>query len=255
MSTRRCGSLELPDTDDAGGYVVADQIHTLPKARIVNKNDYLLWQCRCQRVIHVGFTDHGFAHLRKREDLWLHSKLAAVSSSLVGIDVDAPGVADAVDAGFEAYSVDCSDPNAVASLGLEPAARVVASEVIEHIDQPGPFLHGLHSLCRPDGRLLVTTPNAHGLINAAASILRGVEIAHPDHVLAFTWRTLTELLRRHGWRVLYTVTYIPAIVDRSKRPFMDVAGTKTVFAVERFLGRMGRPFAAEGLIVTAEPAA
>ena len=246
----------MPDTDDAGGYVVADQIHTLPKSRIVNKkNDWLVEQCRHQRVIHVGFTDHGFAHLRKREDLWLHSKLAAVSSSLVGIDVDASGVADAVDAGFEAYSVDCSDPNAVAALCLEPATRVVASEVIEHIDQPGPFLHGLHSLCRTDGRLIVTTPNAHGLINAAAGILRGVEMAHPDHVVAFTWRTLTELLRRHGWRVVQTATYIPAIVDRSKRPFWDVAGAKTVFAVERFLGRIGRPFAAEGLIVTAEPAA
>ena len=238
----------------AHGYVVGDLLHLLPKARIVNKTEWLVEQCRGRRVIHVGFTDCGFAGLHKREEQWLHSKLAAVASSLVGIDIDAAGVADAVGAGYEAHAVDCRDPDAVAALGLEPADRVVAGDVIEHIDQPGSFLDGLQSLCRPNGRLIIATPNAHGLISATAAILRGVELNHPDHVVAFTWRTLTELARRHGWRVVATATYIPVIADKKNRPFWDVAGAGVVFAAERLLGYLGRPFAADGLLVLAEPA-
>ena len=239
---------------DADGYEVGDLLHALPRARIVNKTAWLMEQCQDRRVIHVGFTDHGFAGLHKREQQWLHGNLAGVASALVGIDIDADGVADAVGLGYEAHAVDCTDPDAVAALGLEPADRVVASEVIEHIDQPGPFLDSLHSLCRPDGRLVVTTPNAYGLINTAAAVLRGVEISHPDHVTAFTWRTLTELARRHGWRTLETATYIPVIANQKNRPLWDVVGAKAVFALERLLGYLGRPFAADGLILVAEPA-
>ena len=235
-------------------YGVGELIHVLPRARIVNRTAWLVEQCRGLRVIHVGFADQGFAGLHKRENQWLHGNLAAAASALVGIDIDADGVADAVALGYEAQAVDCTDPDAVAALGLEPADLVVASEVIEHLDQPGPFLDGLQSLCRANGRLIITTPNAHGLINTAAAILRGVEICHPDHVTAFTWRTLTELAGRHGWRILETATYIPLIADRKNQPFWHLVGAKAVFAVERLLGRLGRPYAADGLILVAEPA-
>lgn len=255
MSKRRGPAAESGTAAAAEEYGVGELIHLLPRARIVNRTAWLVEQCHDLRVIHVGFTDQGFAGLHKRENQWLHDNLAAVASALVGIDVDADGVADAVALGYEAHAVDCTDPAAVAALGLEPADLVVASEVIEHIDQPGPFLDGLQSLCRADGRLIITTPNAYGLINTAAAVLRGVEICHPDHVVAFTWRTLAELARRHGWRILETATYIPVIADRKNQPFWNVVGAKAVFAVERLLGRLGRPYAADGLILVAEPAA
>ena len=172
----------------------------------------------------------------------------------MGIDIDAAGVADAVDAGYEAHAVDCRDPDAVAALGLEPADRVVVGDVIEHVDQPGSFLDGLQCLCRPNGRLIIATPNAHGLLSAAIVILRGMELNHPDHVVAFTWRTLTELASRHGWRVVETATYIPVITGKENQPFWNLVGAKGCFAVERLLGRLGRPFAADGLLVVAEPA-
>ena len=238
----------------ADGPGLRDMIHRLPRARAVDRIGWLAEQCRDRRVVHVGFADSAFADRKRQAGLWLHGHLADTASELVGIDIDAAGVAAAASASYEVHAVDCTDPGAVAALGLEPADVVVAGEVIEHVDRPGPFLDGLRVLCRPSGRLIITTPNAYGLINVAASILKGVECNHPDHVTAFTWRTLTELARRHGWRVVETVTYVPVLGDQGERTVLEAVMIQTVLGVERILSRLGRPFAANGLIVAAEPA-
>lgn len=170
----------------------------------------------------------------------------------MGIDIDAVGVDASRSDGYEAYAADCSDPDAIAALGLEPADVVVAGEVIEHTDRPGLLLDGLRHLCRPGGRLIVTTPNSYGLLNVAASTLRRVEINHPDHLVMFTWRTLSELARRHGWHIVETVTYVPSFRSQDVSRLKGAA-IWAISMVERILGRLGRPFAADGLIVVAEP--
>ena len=236
----------------AGEYASDNLVHRLPKARVVNRAAWLVERARGRRIIHIGFADSGFNDQHQRDGKWLHAHLADVAAELVGIDIDADGVAAAVSAGYEAYAVDCAEPGAVAGLGLEPADVVMAGEVIEHIDRPGPFLDSLRGLCRPGGQLIVTTPNAYGLINVATSLLR-IELNHPDHVMMFTWRTLTELARRHGWRVVETATYVPLLSDRRNQSGMAVLAMQVVLGMERALGRLGRPYAADGLIVVVEP--
>ena len=232
-------------------YGQEDLAHTLPKAQVVDRIPWLIEQCRGKSVIHVGFADAGFSDEQVRADRWLHSHLRDSASSLVGIDSDSTGVGAARDAGYEAHVADCTDSAAVAALGLEPADLVLAGEVIEHVGAPGPFLDGLRELCRPEGQLIITTPNAYGLVNVAASIVRGVEVNHPDHVVMFTWRTLTELMRRHGWEPTESATYVPAVRDRGSRSRFESVAVRTVLGTERLLGRLGRPFAADGLIVVA----
>lgn len=91
-------------------------------------------------------------------------------------------------------------------------------------------------------------------MNVAASVLRRVEINHPDHIVMFTWRTLTELMRRNGWRAVNTATYVPVVRERGDRSRLEAFGVRAVLGTERLLGRMGRPFSADGLIVVAERA-
>ena len=231
-------------------------VHRLPRARLVDRTSWLVEQCRGRRVIHVGFGDTGFRDTQRRSGRWLHAHLAGAASHLVGIDYDAASVHAARAEGYEAHLVDCTDVRAVAAAGLAPADVVLAGEVIEHVDAPGAFLQGLHTLCRGSGRLIVTTPNPGGLVNLAASLVRGVEVNHPDHVVMFTWRTLTELMRRHGWEAIETAVYVPSL--RPGRRFaIDRIGVQAVLGLERLLARAGRPFIADGLIVIAvrQPAA
>ena len=237
-------------------YCRASLIHRLPRARVVDRIAWLTERCRGKRVIHVGFADAGFRTEQQRAGRWLHQCLGDAAAELVGIDTDPAGVGAAAESGYEAHLADCADPAEVAALQLAPADVVVAGEVIEHIDAPGPFVAALRGLCRSNGRLIVTTPNACGLVNPVAGLLRGVEVNHPDHVVMFTQRTLCELLRRRGWRVVETACYVPpAGPDDGGQGRLGSLGVRAVLGLERLLGRLGRPFAADGLIVVAAPAA
>ena len=241
----------------ADGITQADMVHRLPKARIVDRVDYLVDAVRGKRAVHVGFVDSGCWEYHEQFDSWLHAHLDKAATSLVGLDLDEAGVEKAKANGFEAYAVDCSDDAAVAAMGLEPGQVVIAGEIIEHLDDSGSFLDGLHSVCAPDGRLVVTTPNASGLLNAGAAALAGYEVNHPDHLTLYSCFTLTNLLARHGWEVTEVATYIPVLKEfdaLTGRMKVLGAGAKVVLGAERLLGRLGRPYAADGLIVSARPA-
>ncbi|MEZ5141933.1 MAG: class I SAM-dependent methyltransferase [Acidimicrobiales bacterium] len=224
--------------------------HKLPKAALVDRIEYLCQQARGRRVVHVGFVDTGCRSMQESAGTWLHAHLDHVATSLVGIDVNEAGVKEAVDAGYEAYAVDCRDREAVEALGIEPAQLVIAGEVIEHLDDPGSFLAGLHTLLAPGGLMIITTPNAYGLFNVFASLARR-EINHPDHVVMFTWQTLATMAERHGWEPVETRMYVPSVklgrgglVARA----LGVLG-RFVVGLERLLGRLRRPYAADGMIV------
>jgi hypothetical protein len=233
-----------------------DMAHPLPSARFVDRVDYVLEQARGRRTIHVGFVDSRCTEYHQTHDAWLHAMLDDATSSLVGLDIDDEGVEQARRQGYEAYTVDCRDSAAVAALGLEPADVVIAGEIIEHLDDPGDFLDGLAGLVNDRGALVVTTPNAHGLFNAVASIA-GFELNHPDHVTMFSWYTLANLLRRHGWEPVETAVYVPRLkqLDRTSMKTRVLGrGAQAVLGLERLLARSGRPFVADGLILTARRA-
>jgi SAM-dependent methyltransferase len=235
----------------SGEFTQGTMVHKLPKAPLVDRIDDLVARAAGKRVIHVGFVDTGCRTMNQSADAWLHAHLHRVATSLVGIDIDEAGVKDADAAGYEAYGADCRDPEALAALGIEQADLVIAGEVIEHLDDPGAFLAGLHELVAPGGELVVTTPNAYGLFNVAASLaLR--EINHPDHVMMFTWRTLTNLGARHGWEPVETRVYVPAVKDLSGKGVAARAlglVALVVVAIERGLARLGRGYAADGMII------
>lgn len=242
---------------EPAGITQTDMVHRLPPARIVDRVEYLVDAVRGRRAVHVGFVDSGCWEYHEQFDSWLHAHLDRAATELVGFDLDLAGVAKATEHGFEAYAVDCSDAAAVAALGVEPGQVVIAGEIIEHLDDSGSFLEGLHSVCAPEGRLVVTTPNASGLLNAGAAALAGYEVNHPDHVTLYSCFTLTNLLARHGWEVVEVATYVPVLKEfaalKGKVKLLG-AGARVVLGTERLLGRLGRPYAADGLIVTARPA-
>jgi SAM-dependent methyltransferase len=140
----------------------------------------------------------------------LHEHLARTAGELIGLDLDVVGVEDARQRGYEAHAVDCRDVDAVRALGLPPADLVVAGEVIEHLDDPGSFLDGLHALVAPSGLLVVTTPNASGLVNTAA-LLGNLEVNHPDHVVLYSCTTLDTMLTRHGWQPVEHAVFLQQV--------------------------------------------
>jgi 2-polyprenyl-3-methyl-5-hydroxy-6-metoxy-1,4-benzoquinol methylase len=238
----------MSDTD----FSQLEMVHRLPPASLVDRFDYLCDLATGRRVVHIGFVDAGCQLLNERSGAWLHEHLAQTASELIGLDLDAAGVEDARRRGYEAYAVDCRDVDAVRALDLPPADLVVAGEVIEHLDDPGSFLDGLHALVAPGGLLVVTTPNATGLVNAAA-LLGNFEVNHPDHVVMYTCATLDAMLTRHSWQPLEHAVFLQQVKSNGTdtRSKVLTTGARAVLRLERLLARLGRPYAADGLIVTA----
>jgi hypothetical protein len=208
----------------------------------------LLEFARGKRVVHVGFVDEHRMEAKVEGGRWLHERLAETASSLVGLDVEEGGVRWAAERSFEAHVVDAQSPEAVAALGLEPADVVVAGEVIEHLDAPGPFLRAMRVLATPTGLLVVTTPNAYRLLNFLVPAT-GVELVHPDHTAWHSPHTLANLLARNGWEPEGAAYY------QNPAPELDGAVGAAVRGARRLFVSAGRlaPFWSDGLVVWSRP--
>jgi SAM-dependent methyltransferase len=196
-------------------------------------------------VAHIGFVDDGLLRARITRSEWLHARLEEVTTGIVGLDIANEGVAWAVAQGYEAYVCDVQDPTAVKSLKLAPFELVVAGEVIEHLDSPGPFLRAMHDLVAPNGVLAVTTPNAFRALNFFTP-LRHYEFVHPDHTAWYSPRTLSTICSRAGW--------LPEIQYYNNPPSSAVwtcgAHATAAAAVRRLASGVARwtPYWSDGLI-------
>lgn len=82
---------------------------------------------------------------------------------------------------------------------------VVATHLIEHLNDPMGFLQTVRSLLRDDGRLFLITPNVDGL---QARIMRSRwRSAIRDHLFLFSKRTLASALASSGFSVDHTGTW------------------------------------------------
>jgi SAM-dependent methyltransferase len=237
-------------TDKAWAPFGAEWRQKLPRRGPFDREQMLVEFANGKRVVHVGFVDERRMEDKLERGQWLHERLREVASSLVGLDVSEEGVRWAREQGFEAHVVDAQSPNAVAELGVEPADVVIAGEVIEHLDAPGPFLRAMPNLVDPGGVLVITTPNAYRLLNFL-SPATGDELIHPDHTAWHSPHTLRNLLERNGWEVEGMAYY------RNPAPTLDGWTGTLVGGMRAALVRVGRlaPYWSDGLVVWARPRA
>jgi 2-polyprenyl-3-methyl-5-hydroxy-6-metoxy-1,4-benzoquinol methylase len=82
---------------------------------------------------------------------------------------------------------------------------VLASHLIEHLNDPASFVKEAFRILAPGGRFMVTTPNIDGL---QSRLLKGRwRSAIFDHLYLFSIKTLSALLEKTGFRIERTVTW------------------------------------------------
>ncbi|MFC3678319.1 class I SAM-dependent methyltransferase [Ferrovibrio xuzhouensis] len=101
---------------------------------------------------------------------------------------------------------------------------VVMNQVIEHIPEPGALLNVVKSRLKPDGRLILSFPNAGSL----ARLLSGRKWINwhvPYHQHHFSLKSFSRLASQHGYRVgrvrtvtpnLWTVLQIRALSEETR---------------------------------------
>lgn len=85
---------------------------------------------------------------------------------------------------------------------------VIASEIIEHLLELNNFLDEVHRILKPEGRLLVTTPNVARPVNAiqllVGHVARGFfhDQEKPMHIRFYTPLTLVNTLKQHDFKII-----------------------------------------------------
>jgi len=118
----------------------------------------------------------------------MHAWTKTVAKSSLGMDIRPP--ADVI-ANAEDFKLD------------KTFDSILAGELIEHLDNVGLFLDCAYKHLKPNGKLIITTPNAICPIYW----FRTNPSCHEEHTQWHTRRTITQILERHGFKVVYISLY------------------------------------------------
>lgn len=157
---------------------------------------------------------------------WLHRIIAEHASSVLGLDSNLKAVKRAQ----TCFNILYGNAENFSFNFNRKFDVVVAGELIEHLSNPGLFLECAKRHLRRNGLLLITTPNLRNIPH----LLNWRWGPDHDHVCVHNEHTLSNLLARHGFKVIY-------------KTYMDIPNTFKGKIFLRFF-----PFLALCLVVVAK---
>jgi len=157
--------------------------------------------CRERSVLHLGFVQHRLWRERLKQGRWLHSKLSLVADHLVGFDY----LEEEVHAIKEEFNYECYvvDVEKIEENFLDKRFDIiVCGELIEHLSNPGKMLEGIKKFMHQRSVLIVTTPNPYSQqrIRLIQKDKLEKNWLNKEHTMWFTYETLKQLLRKHGFQ-------------------------------------------------------
>ena len=194
-----------------------------------------------KRVLDVGCV--GEEHNVFTPD-WLHKHIAKVASYCLGLDIQQDQINRLVKQG---YNIQYCDAQLMPQLEKEPSFDVVfIGETLEHLPNPGNFLLGVDRNLKPDGLLIITTPNVFSVFRWL-SLFLGSPTSSSHHVSWYDKSTLKNLLGTFGFEIvtfkLLPVTTFKSIWFDLRRSYKirRTAGTIAGLLIESLLpGRIGK---------------
>lgn len=181
-----------------------DNFERLRPGRPVDRLSYIAQACQGKVVLDIGGLDET-AMVKRDTAHWLHGRIAAVATRVVGIDNSDQVPAEGIVTG-PASRIDRGDATSAAIRDLaerQGVQVIVAGELIEHLEHPTAFLRQLKA-AYPGRELLMSTPNGVSLSNTLMAMI-GREVQHRDHLHNFTYKTLHTLCSRAGlasWEIV-----------------------------------------------------
>jgi len=185
----------------------------------VDRIGYIAAACRQRRVLDLGAMDETAWQSKRGRGAWLHEEISRTALSVDGVDNSAlippEGLRTAPNAIIRRGDV--GDPERiVAALAATPDV-VVAGELIEHLENPLEFFRRIARIERLSGRaLILSTPNATALHNVLIGLARR-ESTHHDHLCVLSYKTLTTLCARAGFRTWQIIPYYARFTEMRER--------------------------------------
>jgi len=200
----------------------------------VDRVDFIVEQCRGKRVLDIGCFDET-ALVKRDTKHYLHSRISAVASDVIGIDSSAKIPPEGVRTGPNSLIMqgDGANPDVPNDIDI-----IVAGEFIEHIESPLEFFRNVRQRY-PGREMVISTPNGSSFANTLLGVFRR-EAQHPDHLQIFSFKILNTLCLKMGfteWEVIpYRFQATEAILNSSG------AKRTAAFAVQEIVGVVERLF-------------
>jgi len=164
-------------------------LNKIKKAGVSSKKVKVLELCTAKNVLDVGCVGQDIDYFNPD---WMHNLIKEVSISIDGVDIDQKGIAHLKENGYSVYTTE----------ELQSQKKrydiVLMSDVIEHVNDPVAFLSFYSEFLNDIGRMVITTPNAHGIRNFTSIILRNDYSLNPEHTFWLCPKTMAEVVNRAG---------------------------------------------------------
>ncbi len=168
---------------------------------------FLLDKCRNKKVLHLGCVDEGLTMERIETGNLLHKQVQSVAEEVYGVDISKEGLDLLNKAGFTNLILgNVEQVDKISELQGKKFDIILASEIIEHLNNPGLFLKTANKLFSKNTIMIITTPNAFRITGLGYK-LKGFELIHPDHNFWFSWSTLRSLLLKNNYQVIDSRLY------------------------------------------------
>jgi 2-polyprenyl-3-methyl-5-hydroxy-6-metoxy-1,4-benzoquinol methylase len=219
----------------------------LKKMALVDKEQWILEKIRGKSVLHIGPTDFPATLSKARAGRLLHPKLKSACQELIGLDL----AESAIEALRQEFAIDdILYGNAEQLETIFPPDRfdvILAGDVIEHMNNMGNFFCSARKVLKPDGILIITTPNSFAIKRMLGAIVLRQERNNPDHLYFFSMMTLWQAATRFGYRI----TDFAGFMYEAPGDVMNQRGN---FGAKIIMKLTGNNFLADELAVCMKPA-
>jgi 2-polyprenyl-3-methyl-5-hydroxy-6-metoxy-1,4-benzoquinol methylase len=124
--------------------------------------------------------------------------LSRPDREVTGVDLNPPPANCAYEQVVQGDVMECRS-----QFGANAFDTVIAGEVIEHVENPYSLLREIRSIIRPDGRLVLSTPNPLGFPVIVAELLRSHRYFYSaDHRHYFLPRWVERMLAQTGFKLV-----------------------------------------------------
>lgn len=197
---------------------------------VTDRMRFVQERCRGRKVLHLGCVDEGLTEERFTQGNLLHTMLLDVAREVWGVDCSEEGLRFLREKGVpNLIWGNVEHLERIVELREQSFEVIVASEIIEHLANPGLFLESAKRLFGPQTVMILTTPNAFRL-SQFSYLWQRAELVHPDHNFWFSWHTLSTLLAKSGYEILETSMYTFLDPDL---PLLKSAWAKLVAGLKR----------------------
>jgi len=163
--------------------------NTIKKAVKAEKRVKICELCSGKSVLDVGCAGQDFDY---NNPGWLHNRIKSVAREADGVDIETEAIRALREKGYSVFNAD------ELKLSVRKYEIIVMSDVIEHVNDPVEFLRFYSSFLTAEGKMIITTPNAHAVRNFTSILVRNNYSLNPQHTFWLCPKTMMEIAERAG---------------------------------------------------------